>query len=187
MTDREKYFEYLRGRRLAGYLYRRLWLYPRLSTRLPGRVLDVGCGLGDFLRYRKNTVGVDVNPHAVAWCRRRGLDAREMDADRIPFADGCFEAAMLDNVLEHILRPEPLLAEIRRVVVVGGALIVGVPGRKGFAADPDHKRFHDEAGLIRLLDMNGFDCKSVLHLPFRCRAMEKRLRQYCIYGVFRSR
>ena len=31
-----------------GMIYRRYWLYPRLIGQLEGRVLDIGCGIGDF-------------------------------------------------------------------------------------------------------------------------------------------
>jgi ubiquinone/menaquinone biosynthesis C-methylase UbiE len=56
------YFEYLMRRSFLGDLYRRYVLYPRLNLHLNGKVLDVGCGIGDMLSYRKNTVGLDVNP-----------------------------------------------------------------------------------------------------------------------------
>jgi SAM-dependent methyltransferase len=188
MTSREEeYFLYLRQRGSAGLLYRKWWLYPRLTACVRGRVLDVGCGIGDFLRYRRGTEGVDVNPHAVAWCREAGLMARPMAPDCLPFGNGEFDAVLLDNVLEHLERPAPLLADIRRVLKASGILLAGVPGRKGYASDPDHKVFYDEAALVRLLDRNGFDCERVFHMPVRCPGMQAWLRQYCIYGVFRAR
>src|SRR5688500_1395110 len=132
MAEHAEYFNYLRGRRLTGLLYRKLWLYPRLMRHLSGRVLDVGCGIGDLLAARRGSVGVDINPLLVDWCRRRGLEAKVMEDGRIPFADHSFDSATLDNVLEHVLAPTLLLAEIRRVLVPGGTLIVGVPGIRGF-------------------------------------------------------
>ena len=38
----------------------------------------------------------------------------------MPFADGSFELVYCKQVLEHVRRPEPLLAEVRRVLVPGG-------------------------------------------------------------------
>ncbi|MEZ5616582.1 MAG: methyltransferase domain-containing protein, partial [Rhodocyclaceae bacterium] len=110
-----------------------------------------------------------------------------MTPDSLPFDDGAFDAVVLDNVLEHIDRPEALLAEIRRVLEPDGRLLAGVPGRKGFALDPDHKVHYDEATLLRLLEHNGFACERVFHMPFRCPALEGRMRQYCRYGLFRPR
>jgi len=45
----------------------------------------------------------------------RGFDAVEADAAATPFADGEFDTALLFEVLEHVERPELLLAEALRV------------------------------------------------------------------------
>lgn len=184
MTDHADYFAYLQGRSHLGWLYRQFFLYPRLTRRLSGRVLDVGCGIGDFLKFRPGTVGVDVNAHTVDWCRRQGLDCRLMDADRLPFADGSFDAVVLDNVLEHLAEPQPLLAEIRRVLVPGGRLLIGVPGPRGYACDADHKVFYDAADLERVLGEAGFPRRLIFHAPWKSAWLAARLPQYCLYGVF---
>lgn len=184
MTNHADYFDYLRSRSRLGLLYRRLLLYPRLARHVSGRVLDVGCGISDFLEFRRGTVGVDVNPHAVEWCRRRGLDCRLMEADRLPFPDGGFDGVVLDNVLEHLTAPEPLLGEIRRVLVPNGRLLVGVPGERGYECDPDHKVFYGEADLQRVAGAAGFSCRGVFHTPMKSRWLAARLPQYCLYGIF---
>lgn len=185
MTGQTDYFGYLRERRLSGLLYRRLWLYPRLCRRLSGRVLDVGCGIGDFLRFRPGTIGVDVDANSVAWCRGLGLDAQLMPPDCLPFADEAFDGVVLDNVLEHLASPLALLGEIRRVLRKKGTLVVGVPGSRGYAADPDHKIPYDEQALVACLRHSGFDCEQIMHMPCRSDFLEARLRQYCLYGLFR--
>jgi len=184
VSSSTEYFAYLRRRSRLGWLYRHFFLYPRLVRHLSGRVLDVGCGIGDFLAYRPGTVGVDINPHAVEWCRQQGFDSRVMEPDRLPFEDGGFDAVVLDNVLEHLAEPGPLLAEIRRVLVPGGRLLVGVPGARGYAADPDHKVFYGEAELERALGAAGFVLRTMLHAPWRSRWLAESLPQYCLYGVF---
>ena len=184
MTEHADYFEYLRSRSHLGLLYRRLLLYPRLAHYASGRVLDVGCGIGDFLAFRPGTVGVDVNAHAVEWCRRRGLDCRLMEADRLPFLDGGFDGVVLDNVLEHLTAPEPLLNEIYRVLVSGGRLLVGVPGERGYGCDPDHKVFYGDADLRRVVGAAGFACSRLFHTPLKSRWLASWMPQYCLYGVF---
>ena len=184
MTSHESYFEYLKGRSLAGLFYRRFWLYPRLCRHLSGRVLDVGCGLGDMLAFRPNTVGVDINPRTVEWCKERGLDAKLMQPDVLPFQSGTFSSVVLDNVLEHLLAPGTLLLEIHRVLAPGGLLIVGVPGVRGYDADNDHKIFYDESSLIEKLAEYGFICQKMFHMPFRFTWLSRRIPQYCIYGNF---
>lgn len=183
-NNKAGYFEYLRGRSLSGLIYRNYWLYPRLAGHLSGRVLDVGCGIGDFLAYRKGTVGVDVNPQTVAWCQQRGLDARIMDLDILPFPDASFDAVVFDNVLEHLVSPLPLLTEIHRVLVPGGRFMVGVPGKRGFVCDPDHKIFYDEPGLVAVMAQAAFNKQDLFYMPLKSDWLAERLSQYCLYGVF---
>lgn len=184
IDERSEYFNYLRKRSLAGLLYRRFWLYPRFSRYLSGHVLDIGCGIGDFLAYRPETVGVDVNPHAVKWCRQKGLAAGMMESDRLPFNVASFDGVVLDNVLEHLSDPIPLLAEIHRILVPSGHLLVGVPGKRGFAYDPDHKVFYDELELSVVMSKASFNQQALFHMPLKSDWMSQRLSQYCLYGVF---
>lgn len=184
MTDYD-YFDSLIRRKRVGLWYRNIWLYPRICRHLRGRVLDVGCGIGDMVRYRAQTVGVDVNPRAVEYCRGRGLTVQQMEPDRLPFPNAEFDGAVLDNVLEHLETPEPLLAEVRRVLSPGGSFVVGVPGEGGFASDPDHKRHYPETALVHRVQSAGFETLGVFHQPFRSRLLDRHFRYYAIYGVFR--
>jgi len=185
MTDHEAYFAYLKTRSRRAELYRRFFLYPLLSRHISGAALDVGCGLGDMLRYRPNTVGVDVNRHSVDYCRSRGLEAYLIEDGRLPFAACSFDTVVLDNVLEHVPRPQALLDEIARVLKRRGTIVIGVPGERGFASDPDHKVFYDESSLIRTLKTAGFESDRMFHVPCRAPLLSRLLRQYCVYGVFK--
>lgn len=184
MTANEQYYDYLKGRSRLGLWYRRHWLYPRLCRHLRGVTLDVGCGIGDFLTHRPGTVGVDINPATVDWCQQQGLDARLMSPDRLPFDDTSFDSAVLDNVLEHLSAPAPLLREIHRVLRPRGTLVVGVPGKLGYASDPDHKIYYDPATLVSTLAGARFGLQRIFHTPFRLVWLDARMRQYCVYGVF---
>ena len=185
--DNIEYASYLCSRSLAGNLYRKYWLYPHLTKFLKGSTLDIGCGIGDMLGFRPNTVGVDINPHNVTFCKELGLDAQVMVPDLLPFGGNSFDSVLLDNVLEHIAEPTPLLAEIRRVLRPQGVVLIGVPGLRGQACDSDHKVFYDEAALAATAEQNGFDVVNVFHMPFvRSLLLSRHLRQYCIYSVWQS-
>lgn len=185
MSEHIDYFEYLQTRSRLGAFYRRHVLYPRICKRLKGRALDVGCGIGDMLVFRADTQGVDVNPHTVAYCRERGLNALHMEVDRLPQESGSFDSALLDNVLEHLASPHALLREIHRVLRTSGVLVVGVPGRKGWDSDADHKVFYDENSLTTTVSAVGFSRIETFHAPFiRSARLSRTLRQYCIYEMF---
>jgi SAM-dependent methyltransferase len=185
--NHDQYFSYLATRSTLGRLYRNLLLYPILNKHLEGNMLDVGCGIGDMLKFRKGAIGVDVNPRLVEHCRSRGLEARLMTADRLPFPDGRFRSALLDNVLEHLEQPMPLLREIRRVLEPEhGIFLVGVPGLKGWLSDRDHKVCYDETTLIERVEAAGFEGLQTFHTPlFKSSYLSRSVRQYCIYGKFR--
>lgn len=130
-------------------------------------------------------MGVDINPATVEWCRSRGLDAYQMSPNVLPFQDGSFDSAILDNVLEHLADPDELLSEIGRVLRPHSSLVVGVPGQRGYAADADHKIFYDEATLVSTLGTAGFRLQQLFHMPFKSAWLDARVRQYCLYGVFK--
>jgi SAM-dependent methyltransferase len=184
MISHQDYFDYLRRRSRLGLFYRKAWLYPRLCSHLRGRVLDIGCGIGDMLRYRPETVGVDVNARNVEWCRSNGLDARPMSPDALPFGEAEFDGAILDNVLEHLSDAAALLAETRRVVRPDGVVIAGVPGVRGYASDPDHKHFYDAEQFVVMFRKAGFRSDRLLAMPLPIPILTRYLRQYCTYGVF---
>ena len=169
-------------RSFLGDLYRRYILYPRLNLHLKGKVLDVGCGIGDMLSYRKNTIGLDVNPLNVDFCKNRQLEVYVMEPNVIPFGDETFDTVLLDNVLEHIEKPSLLFKEMRRVLKPNGLLLIGVPGIKGYQSDDDHKVFYDEKKLYALALKNRFNVNHFFYTPLiKSKFLSKHLRQYCIY------
>jgi SAM-dependent methyltransferase len=185
MADNSEYFSYLRRRSRLGALYRQYWLYPKLVRRLHGRTLDIGCGIGDMLAFRQDTIGVDINPQTVEFCRARGSDAFLMHPDLLPFVDGEFQSVLLDNVLEHLADPKPLFSEIRRVLSPLGNLLIGVPGLKGWKSDPDHKVHYDESSLVALGQAEGFSHAETFFMPLvRSHWLDANVRQYCIYATF---
>ena len=178
------YYEYLKSRSSLGDFYRKYFLYPKLKKYLSGKVLDIGCGIGDYLRFDKNALGVDINPNTVKYCKDLGLDARLMDPNILPFENETYESVMLDNVMEHIIEPTDLLKEVHRVLKVNGNVVIGVPGEKGYAHDPDHKVFYDSEKLELLLAKHNFKTASIFYMPLRSNFLNKKIRQYCLYMHF---
>jgi len=81
------------------------------------RVLDVGCGSGDFLARWTDATGIDVSPRMIELARRRAPHAalHVGRGDRLPFADGEFDAVTGFNSLQYTGDPVGALREWGRV------------------------------------------------------------------------
>jgi SAM-dependent methyltransferase len=94
----------------------------------PRRVLEVGCGMGNFAeRVARETtaevVATDLSPRMVDVARERGLDARVANVQALPFADGDFDCAVANAMLYHVEDLDRALAELARVLEPGGQLV----------------------------------------------------------------
>lgn len=108
------------------------WMLRRLDLGPEDAVLDVGCAFGVWThhvgRRVRRAAGVDPDASAVEHGRRSypGIDLRVADGRALPFADGEFDKVVFISTLEHIERPEAVLAEIARVLRPGGRLAISV-------------------------------------------------------------
>jgi SAM-dependent methyltransferase len=108
----------------------------------PGRVLDVGCGVGhsfDRLAPRE-TVGVDIDPEALEGQERATVVA---DMRELPFEDGSFSSVIAVQSIEHVPDPERVVAEAARVLEPDGVAVFVTPnrltlGRADEIIDPYH-------------------------------------------------
>lgn len=182
--DHELIFKDFHEKRISGKLYQQFFLYPKLRKNITGKLIDVGSGLGDFCIFYKNSVAVDINKHAVNFCKDRFIEAKMIVNDNIDYEDETFNSALMDNVLEHILDPDKLIMEVHRVLKKRGRLLIGVPGIKGFEMDFDHKVFYDEVNLIGLFDKFNFKLIKKFFTPFHSDYLNQNLKSYCLYCVF---
>ncbi len=123
----------------SGFLIRfierkRLQLIRRLAQPKPvDRLLEVGCGGGHVLREfpECELTGVDVSSEMLAKAKvnladfRATLQHGPLAAHEFP-ADS-FDIVVCTEVLEHVLDPEPILAEIARVIRPGGRVVITFP------------------------------------------------------------
>lgn len=99
---------------------------------LRGRLLDVGCSSGLFLRLAREAgwepQGVEVSSRAVEAARRNfSLEVFHGTVEEAAFEAGSFDAVTLWDVVEHLEDPRGTLAEIARITRPGGGLLVLTP------------------------------------------------------------
>ena len=143
------------------------------------RVLDVGCAVGTFLAHLRREHGAAVT----------GVDFKDLSAAEtmrgVEFHCGLFyEAALADrrfdlvtmwHFLEHDYDPMRSLATARRVLTIGGTLVIEVPRLDSRTFEwfgdrwpglqaPQHTVLYDRDSLLRAVRVSGFDV--VDYLPY---------------------
>ena len=99
-----------------------------LREAAPIRMLDVGCGLGDFAErvtgeLAADVTAVDLSPRMVELARKKGVDALVADVQDLPFENGEFDCVVANWVVHHLPDPDAGLGEIVRVLRPGGMLV----------------------------------------------------------------
>ena len=97
------------------------------------RILDVGCGVGEYVRHfgtmTATTYGIDVERARVAQGSGEVAGLLVGSAEALPFADGSFDVVVLNEVIEHVGDDRRTLAEAARIVPVGGHVVIYAPNR----------------------------------------------------------
>jgi ubiquinone/menaquinone biosynthesis C-methylase UbiE len=121
-----------------------------------GRALDAGCGTARALPLLRaavgpsgTVVGVDLTPamlrEAVNLGRDRDGALVEADGERLPLADGAFDAVLAAGLVHHLPDPAAGLREWARVTRPGGRLALFHPiGRAALAARRGHELRPDD-------------------------------------------
>jgi SAM-dependent methyltransferase len=132
------------------------------------RILDLGCGAGDFGRFRPSpeveVFGVDADPLAVELASRyeRAVQA-DLEREPLPFADATFDGVLAKDIFEHLREPGNAVREAFRVLRPGGVLVASVvmarPSRVW--ADYTHVRGFTREAARLLLEDAGFVVEAI--------------------------
>jgi len=120
---------------------RRLDLIRRYVALEDRSILDVGCGLGMYVRamgrFSRDVHGVDIDEEKVAQASLELPNIRVAPAEALPYPDGRFDVVLSHEVIEHVDDDHKALAEAVRVLklpdpsqgVAGGRLVIFAPNR----------------------------------------------------------
>jgi SAM-dependent methyltransferase len=103
-----------------------------------GRLLDVGCALGDFLMEAKDAgwdvEGVEISHFAAQRARERGLRVSAGRLENLDLPPASFDVITLYDAIEHMTDPVTTLAAVRRLLKPGGLLHLVTPNVGGLQA-----------------------------------------------------
>ena len=175
------------------------------ATWLPSgrRLLEIGCSTGYLTRYflgrTEQMFGLDMNAPALRHAKRRHphVSLACADLEHLPFADSSFDAIVMLEVIEHTRSDVAAIAELRRVLKIGGTLILSTPHAGLFAfLDPYNLRkamqrtFPPAYGLIgRLVRFESGQYRDNLgrHRHYRLEELTALLkRDFTIRAVYRG-
>ncbi len=170
----ERYFVPTIGKPLAHDLL-------RIAELRPGeRVLDVGCGTGIVTRLaaqevgaRGTVVGVDIDAGMLAVASSvtpptLDVEWRQASAEALPLEDASFDVVLCQMSLQFVEDRAKALAEMYRVLVDGGRVLLDLPG----PATPQFEALAESVGRHIMPEGKGFvDRVFSLHAPATVKAL----------------
>jgi SAM-dependent methyltransferase len=162
------------------YGYSRSEMHPFVPVGIK-RMLDIGCGRGNFARYYRETAGVEtwgieMMPDAAAeaksilhhvLCGEFGLLSPSLPS-------GHFDVITCNDVLEHMIDPDEALRQMHRLLAPDGRIVASIPNvlfwpnlrellvtrdwryRDAGILDRTHLRFFTLKSIVRLFEQCGY-------------------------------
>jgi SAM-dependent methyltransferase len=125
-----------RGRPSYSWRYgqdRRLRMVRRFVDLDGAAILDVGCGIGTYVRafraFSDDVHGLEAEPDRVAEASRELPDVVLGVGEALPYPDDRFDLVFSNEVIEHVDDDRTTAAEMVRVTKPGGMIVVFAPNR----------------------------------------------------------
>jgi SAM-dependent methyltransferase len=136
------------------------------------RIVDIGCGRGEFLGWCKGefdlVIGLDLSAEAVRMCTAEGISGIRSDALFLPLRTGAVDVVRAKEIIEHLPDPLSMVREACRVLKPGGLFLAHVPSQYSalypvgnFYDDYTHVRPLSRGGARRLGEDGGFEPLSI--------------------------
>lgn len=141
------------------------------SFRQSGRLLDIGCGGGEWLNAARRAgwkaQGLEVSAPVVEYLREQDFEIFHGFLQDAAYPDNHFDMVLAIEVLEHVPDAEAILRETARILRPGGVLWATTPHGNGLSArvlheewsvvaPPEHLHLFSSKGMRRILRKSGF-------------------------------
>ena len=126
----EKYFKRMREKN-----YRKCVEFLRSYFPDKGKILDIGCATGWFLKDMQDegwdVSGIEPSKTIVKYANEKlGLDILNTNLENLDLPEDYFDAITMWDVLEHIPRPDMQLLKTKKMLKKNGVLVIRVPDIK---------------------------------------------------------
>jgi SAM-dependent methyltransferase len=153
---------------------RHRWVYlselEAVRRLLPGsrKGFEIGVGSGRFAAPLRIPIGVDPSERMRELARARGVEVLDAVAEKLPFADSCFDYALMVTTICYLDDADAALREVFRVLKPAGAFVAGfVDGNSHLARQYQAKKkkskfyrsatFYSVEEVVKMARRAGFD------------------------------
>lgn len=152
------------------------YLVDRFDIKLGDKILENGCGRGDFINAFKRLglqcYATDISLNASEMLEDILFEKVNLENDRLPYEDDCFDIIFTKSVIEHIYKPDNFISECYRVLKPGGRIIIMTPDWQTtmhiFYDDFTHVHPYNEIAINDLLQIYNYryvECEKFYQLP----------------------
>ena len=138
----------------------------------PGKLLDIGCGVGDFLHTAEThgweCTGVEPSDDAKAIAQKRMHAAILSSEDLEHLPDGSFDVITMWHVLEHVDDLKCQIVQLQRLIKHNGRIVIALPNYKSYDGQyykelwaaydvPRHLNHFNRCTLVKIFKTNGLE------------------------------